>query len=381
MLFENRKQISAKELMEKYATLEDFKKIQKKPSFEVSADRKKIDRINGGVLKSPKGGAWRSHFMATDPKSNLKVEIRYAMSNNSKVVGDRVIDQFEPRYVHNTGANFNYANDIDLAIYQYLHPNNISSPLRDKNNKAKPKIDFIDSKKRSQEKMKGIDSLFEAMNHAKGLSEERLTVLAKGLGIKGLEKKEADEIRIDVMEYAKNFPVVYLQKANTEMTYIEGRIINLIDKGIVKLTNVGSIRRWAWVSGEREGEHILDIQNVTQDAKKALINYFFSDINRHINLLNSITQDMSARAKAERDLRSLDEQPVYGTDTTTVERTIGDNLPEHLRSQTTVTQEQTVQEVRVFTREDAIEALVAAGEDNPPHHSKISKWLRENNGE
>ncbi len=378
MLFENRKQVTAQELMEKYASGEDFKKISKKPSFEVTADRKKIDRVNGGVLKSPKGFMWRSHFMATDPKTRLKVEIRYAQSNNTKVVGDRVIDNFEPRYVETKGATFNFQNDLDLAVYQFLHPNNLSSPLRDKNNKAKPKIDFIDTKKRSQEKMSKIDALATAMSHAKQVAEDELIILAKGLGIKGIEKKEADEVRADVLEFAMNNPKVYNEKANTRMTYLEGKIINLIDKGIVKLSTVGSLRRWAWVTGEREGEHILDIMNQTQDAKKALINHFFSDINRYKNILESITNDMTARAKAERDLNMASESTVTYTDST--DRVIGDNLPEHLRStQPTVVSDEPV-EVKLYTREDAIEALVAEGEINPPHHTKISAWLKRMNG-
>lgn len=379
MLFENRKQVTAKEMMEKYATSEDFKKLSKKPSFEVTADRKKIDRINGGVTKSPKGFMWRSHFMATDPKTGLKVEIRYATNNNTKVVGDRVIDNFEPRYVETKGATFNFQNNIDLGVYQFLHPNNLSSPLRDKNNKAKPKIDFIDTKKRSQAKMDKIDALATAMSHAKDLSEERLIVLAKGLGIKGLDKKEAEEVRADVLEFAMNNPKIYNEKSNTEMTYIEGRIINLIDKGVVKLSNVGSTRRWTWMSGEREGEHILDIQNVTQDAKRALINYFFSDINKHINLLKDINNDMSARAKAERDLAAIENGNVEWVASVPVERVIGNDLPEHLRSQAPVNNAPV--EVLVPTREDAIEALKQAGEVEPIHHSKISKWLRENGGE
>lgn len=372
MLFENRKQVTAEYLMEKYATTEDYKKLMKKPSFEVTSDRKRVDRVNGGVLKAPKGFMWRSHFMATDPATKLKVEIRYAQSNNTKVVGDRVIDNFEPRYVETKGANFAFQHDTDLATYQFLHTNTASSPLRDKSNKAKPKIDFIDSKKRSLEKMAKIDAFAEAMSHAKGLSEERLIILAKGLGIKGLEKKESDEIRTDVLEFAMNNPKIYNEKSATEMTYIEGRIINLIDKGIVKLTTVGNTRRWAWVSGEREGEHILDIQNVTQDAKRSLINYFFNDINKHLNLLNSITNDISARSKAERDLASIENvqvelgQQVY-------DRVVGDALPAHLKSE--------VSEVKIYTREDAINALVADGEPNPPHHMKISAWLNKMNGE
>lgn len=332
MLFENGKQVSAEELMKKYATAEDYKKILKAPSFEVTKDRKKIDRINGGRIKSPKALMMRSHFQATDKSNNHKVQIRYAQSHNTKIVGDRAIDVFEPRYVEAKGQAFAFQHDIDLGVYLFLHPNNALSPLRNPVNKAKGKFEFVDTKKRSQAKISTINAFSDALEHAKSMDEERIVVFAKGLGIKGLEKKEPEDIRADVMEFAMKHPKIYNEKANSEVTMIEGRIINLIDKGIVRLTTVGNIRRWTWTAGEREGEHILDIQNTTQDAKQALKNFFFNDITTYMNLLENINNDMSIKAKLERDLQAMrPQQPIVET---VMERVIGENLPAHLAEAT-----------------------------------------------
>lgn len=332
MLFENRKQVSAEDLMRKYATYEDYKKIEKKPSFEADKSRKKIDRVNGGVVKVNKANKVRSSFMATDKTTRLKVEIRYASSNNTKIVGDRVIDDFEPRYVDMNGATVAFSNDIDLAVYFFLHPNNSLSPLRDDKSKAKPKYEYIDTKKRSQAKIASIDALGQAMEHSRNLSEEKVVILAKGLGIKGIEKKDAEDVRADLMEFAMKYPKIYNEKSASRVTFSEGRILNLVDKGIIKLVNVGSIRRWMWTAGEREGEHILDIQNVTQDAKQALKNFFFNDINTYSNLLESLSDSTSARQKAENALR--DAEVVYTGD----DRVVGDNLPPHLKSQSQITE-------------------------------------------
>lgn len=334
MLFENRKQISAKDLMLKYATLADYNKILKAPSFEIAANRKKIDRANGGRIKVPKGFQMRSHFYATDKATDLKVEIRYARSANTKIVGDRVVDVFEPRYVETKGATFAHQNDIDLAVFKFLSTNSALSPLRPAGSTVKPKYEFIDTKKRSEAKMDSINSYADAITHAKQLNTDRMLILAKGLGIKGIDKKEPEDIRVDVLEFAMKNPAVYLQKSATEITYIEGRIINLVDKGIIKLSNVGAIRRWSWTSGEREGEHILDIQNVTQDAKAALKNFFFDDINRWRGILESTTNDISAREKAIRALQMEEEKntPSNGNPAHQEEKVIGDALPAHLRS-------------------------------------------------
>lgn len=374
MLFENRKQVSAEQLMMKYATRDDFEKIVKKPSFEVDKSRKRVDHVNGGIIKVPKASGIRSHFMATDKQSRLKVEIRYAQSNNTRIVGDRVIDSFEPRYVDSKGATFAFQNDIDLAVYMFLHPNNTGSPLRSGN--AKGKYEYIDTKKRSQAKVATINALTDALSHAQNMNEDDLVVFAKGLGIKGIDKKDAYDVRADLMEFAQKYPKLYNEKRNTQLTLIEGRIVNLIDKGIVKLTNVGNLRRWTWAKGELEGEHILDIQNVTQDAKQSLKNFFFGDLNKWMNVLNNISNEMSSREKAEKALQAL-ENNITETPLAEGERVIGDALPAYLKGN-----DEPYVKPPKYTTEDAIRILTEQDEYKAkPHHNKVAKWLRENNGE
>lgn len=331
MLFENRKQVTARELMQKYASLEDLKKIEKAPSFEITKDRKIIDRANGGRIKVPKGLMMLANFKVTDPKSGLKVEIRYAKSSNSKIVGDRMVDTFEPRYVETKGATFAHQNDLDLAVYKFLHPNNAGSPLIDSRSTGKPKFEFIDTKKRADAKMDTINAYSDAIEHAKRLNDDRVLLLSKGLGIKGIDKKELDEIRVDLLEFAMKNPKPYLQKANTELTYIEGSIVNLIDKGVVKLNTVGAIRRWVWNSGQYEGEFILDIQSPTQDAKQSLKNFFFNDINRWKSVLDDLSGSISAREKAMKALQVVE----VGGEVNVAHQEdvfIGDALPPHLRT-------------------------------------------------
>lgn len=377
LLFENRKQVTAEYLMNKYSSKEAYNSLVKKPSFEITKDRRKIDHVNGGIIKTPKSSMMRASFMATDKTTGLKVEIRYAKSNNSRVVGDRVVDVFEPRYVESNGATFAFQNDIELAAFNFLHPNNSLSPIR--SSKGKPKYEYIDTKKRSKDKMDSIDALTDALSHAKNMDEGELVLLAKGLGLKGIDKKEPNEVRADVMEFAKNNPKVYNEKIGTQMTYIKGRIINLIDKGIVRLSTVGSVRRWTWASGEFEGEHILDIQNVTQDAKKALENFFFGDIVKWMSVLANINNDITATEKALRDLERHEQgmknvivEPAY-----VEEKVIGDALPSYLKSPA----DDFVKAENVkFTREDAIAALTEEGEE-PPHHMKVTAWLKKMNAE
>lgn len=380
MLFLDGRKVSAEELMMKFATRGDFEMLEKRPSFEISKSRKKIDHVNKGRIKTPVATSMRSHFLATDPIRKIKIEIRYAESHHPQKVGDRVLDTYEPRYITTKGATFAYQTNLELAAFMFLHPNNDLSPLQDKSRKQKGKYEYIDVKKRSKIKVDGINALTDALSHAKTLEEDRLVIFAKGLGIKGIDKKDLDDVRADVMEYAQKNPQRYNEKRNTEITFIEGRITNLIDKGIVKLNTVGSIRRWSWASGEREGEHILDIQNVTQDAKQSLKNFFFGDIQKWMNILNDITNNMSAREKLERDLKimAMESQPVASNQAP--ERTIGSNLPDYLKEpEQPVYVQDEAPVIPKYTREDAIRILTEQDEyKTPPHHKTVEKWLKEN---
>lgn len=325
MLFVGRTQVSKEEFCLKFGI--DFKKVMKNPSFEVAEHRKKVDRINGGVIKTGKGMGSRSHFMATDPKTNMKVEIRYAQSHVPKQVGNVLQDVFEPRYVQFMGSKKAFQNDPELALYWFLHPNNELSPLRDPKNKTKPKIQYIDIKKRAADKNSAIDQLTDALSHAKNLDATELVILAKGIGIKGIHGKDEDAVRAEVREYAYKFPKLYMDKANSQITYIEGKIYHLVDTGVIKLSNLGSIRRWSWAQGEREGEIIVDVVNTTQDAKLSLKNHIFNNLNNYLYLLNNITADLGAKQKAEKYLESMKPQE----EAPAVE-TIGDALPEYLKS-------------------------------------------------
>lgn len=368
MLFVGRTQVSKEEICKKFGV--DLAKILKHPSFEVSKHRKKIDRVNGGVVKTGVGMGSRSHFIATDPATSMKVEIRYAQSHVPKQVGDSMMDVFEPRYVQFMGGKKAFQNDPELAIYWFLHPNNSLSPLRDPKNKNKPKIEYIDNKKRAQDKNESIDALTDALSHAKTLPYAELVVLAKGLGLKGIHGKEEDDVRATVREYASRYPKIYNEKALTRITSYEGKIIHMIDLGVIKMSTIGSVRRWTWAQGPKEGEVIVDIQNATQDAKVALKNYIFEHIQEYAYLLDNIHEGVSAREKAEAFLS----QPV-SSEEISANIQIGDALPDHLRTinQETVTT-MPLSKVKVFA--DAVEYLTSR-DGKRPSPTVASQFLKD----
>jgi len=332
MLFVDKKQVTREELAFRFGI--DLKKIEKRPEFE--ATKSFIDRINGGRKKSPAGHNTLCKFMVQDPKTKMTVEIRYAETNNQRVVGDRVIDKFEPRQIVFSGSAmaFDKTNptDLDKALYLALYPSNAFSPFRTERS-GKAKHEFIDTSARAEKRIGEINNMGEAILHATQVDGEDMRIFAKGLNIAGIEYKEDREVRADLMEYAQKNPTVYIKAKDSQLTIIEGRIENFIDKGIFKLEQIGNVRRWTWTSGPKEGEIITDIINTTQEAKQALKNHIFNNINEFMPLLNTLTQTLSSRITAEKALKDLAEQSAgQQIASQQFKQTIGDELPEHLKN-------------------------------------------------
>jgi len=338
MLFENKKQVTGEYLIKKYGKGIDFKDIKKKPSFEVSTNKRKIDKVNGGVTKVPAGNSIRTHFFVEDPDSGLKSEIRYAKSHRTNPVGNALLDVFEPRYIQFKGNKNEFKGDLDLAVYRYLHPSTSTSPYKS----GQPVVEYIDTKARAKSKSDSIDAVTTALKHADVIADDKMVILAKGLGIKGVDKMELDEVRSELKQYAYQFPKIYNEKASLQLTQIEGKIIHLIDKGVFKLVNIAGIRRWEWAKGEREGERIVDIMNSAQDAKQALKNHIFSNmqVGDWMNQLESVNSEMSAKEAAAKYLSSIEVVDVDKSG----HQVVGDNLPDHLK---------TVEEDVVFPTDNA----------------------------
>mgnify|MGYP001568042253 FL=1 len=138
------------------------------------------------------------------PKKKIKVEIAYALSTRTETVGniERTIN--EPRYITYKGEKFSFKEDIDKALWMYLHPMNKFSPLRDADSKAKSGFEFIDVGKRTKARMTEMSGLRKALDHAEHIDDYNLVIMAKGLGFGGVDSKDPEELRADLMSFATN---------------------------------------------------------------------------------------------------------------------------------------------------------------------------------
>lgn len=327
MLILGDKQITRQQAAEKFGF--DLKKLEKYPAFEIYKDRKWRDKANGNVIKSGAGMSFRSHFVIEDPQTGLKEIFRYAKSRGTKTVGNQLKEVFEPREVRFMGMKNEFRNDLDLAVFYMLRPETEDSPVRKMMNVIdKPKISYIDKQKRASDRISGVNMVAQAMTHVNSLSDEEITILAKGLGFKNVDRTEPESVKADVLEFALKSPKVYLEQSASQLTLIKGKIHHMVDSQIFKMEKIGNVRKWKWAAGVNEGGTIVDIINQTVDAREALINHIFSHINDYLPAIQNMTDSLNARQVAERALKSKEEIIEAAPN----QQVIGEALPDHLKS-------------------------------------------------
>lgn len=306
--------ISRKDLCKKFGV--DYAKIEKRPQFEGTQGWK--DMANGGKIKFNSGYSKLSRFWIEDKETQTPMEIRYAKTRRFSKDADGYL--YEPKRIVFPGEGMQLSDDLDLAVFAYLHPVSRLSPFH---KGGKSHFEFIDVQARADKKISDLDTLGEAIVHAKTISGHNAIILAKGLGIPGVEYMGAREVNATLMEFASKNPAVYMQKKNQQLTMIEGKIEHFIDKDVFHMQQIGSVRRWVWTKGEREGQTIVDVINITANPREALKNEIKNHLDEYLHLLNNMDNQVSANEAALATLARMKDESG---------NVIGNDLPDHLKN-------------------------------------------------
>jgi len=311
MLTLNDEVIARDKLCEKFGI--DYKKIEKRPEFEGLGGW--TDHANGGKKRFNGGYSKLARFWVEDKATKMPLEIRYSVSRVYRKEMDGY--DYQPKRIEIPGEGMQLSEDLDLAVFTFLHPSCALSPFR----KGKSNFEFVDAQARAEKEIDELDTLGEALVHAKSISGHNAVILAKGLGIAGVDTMEPKSITAALMKFAQQNPAIYLQKKDQQLTMIEGRIEHFIDKGIFDMQHIGQVRRWVWKSGEREGQTIVDVFNTTANAREALKNHIKQNMAEYMFELNNMGETVSANEAALNYLNSIKDESG---------ESIGNNLPAHL---------------------------------------------------
>jgi hypothetical protein len=306
--------ISRQELCRKFTTPEwdgeeFYKKVVKRPEFE--GKRVFIDAINGGKKRYNAGYNRLARFWIEDKKTQMPMEIRYAATRKYSKEKDGW--DYQPPRVIFDGEGMQLSEDLDLAVFAALHPDSEHSPFH-KGTKAA--FEFVDYQARADKKVSDLDALGEALVHAKMITGLNQIILAKGLGIAGIDMKSEREITAELMDYASKNPKLYIEKKNQQLTMIDGKIEHFIDKDIFHMEQIGTVRRWTWTKGDKQGQTITDVMQQTANAREALKVHIKNHLEDFIFELNNLQAEVTANENAQKVLEKLGQTEV----------------PEHLKS-------------------------------------------------
>lgn len=285
-----------------------YERIIKRPTFKLDKGRvQKKKTINSPLAKKTTYGIITSFWFRD--KDGMMKRLRYAESQQPKVEGGVMRYNYEPGRLNVEGGTVNFLGAPDKAIFMFLNPGNPTSPFADKTKKKFAYMDTIEQTKADADSMSNIQ---RALTHATTMEEEELVIVAKGLKLLKNDDYELEELRVRLQQFAIN-PATnkrYVQAMDDDMVRIEGRIRNLVDKGIFKLDKRGSTRQWIWAQGSREGEYIGEsIMNGNEDAIQRLFNYIKANLGDYLYDLRNSTGILQADRKAREVLAAEKNKP------------------------------------------------------------------------
>jgi len=297
-LYVNDTPISRQDLCKTFNCSELYNKVVKRPEFE--GKRQWIDTANGGKKRFNAGYSKLAKFWIEDKNTQMPTEIRYAASRRFSKEKDGW--DYSPHRVNFEGEGMQLADDLDLAIFAALHPSSAFSPFH---KGSKSDFEFVDVQARADKRVADIDALGEAIVHAKAITGLNAIILAKGLGIAGIDQKSEREVTADLMDYAYKNPALYLEKKNQGLTLIDGKIEHFIDKDIFHMDQIGNVRRWTWTRGDKQGQTITDVLQPTANAREALKIHIKNHLEDFLFELNNLQSEITANENANKVLEKM----------------------------------------------------------------------------
>lgn len=282
--------------------LEAYDRLIKKPIFkldESQVKKKSTITANKNLSEPPVQGV-KCSFWFKDLDGMTK-RLVYAESRSPKIEGGVRTWVYKPNYLFHKGTVVNFLKkDEDKIVYSYFSPGNPLSPF-----KGQFKMfGFVDPVAETLKAADSMSAIQKALTHATTADEEELVLLAKGLKLLNSDDYDLSELRVRMQQFAiaPTTNPVYVKAMTDEMTRVEGRIRNCVDKGIMRLEQVagGSARQWVWGSGPKEGAPIGDpIMNVNDDALHRLITSIKTDLNLYLYDLRNTTVLIQADKRAK----------------------------------------------------------------------------------
>lgn len=295
MFLINKVQHTADEAAEIFGV--DLAKIMKKPEFDINEARKGTKKMGqSSEISSPAGTRVPSYFNAK--WEGKTIEIRYAESINQTWRGEKLVDEyFPPKVMFEGEAMLLESSDPDKALYFFLHPLQETSPFRDQV-KEKWHWSFKDVAARSKKELDKFSAIRKAFNEVEKLSGEKLKIIAKGMGISGVESMEEIQVKAELSKKVQENAELFMQNLNKKEVMFRGLILNGIDRQLFKIKDTYGNKSWIWGAGKFNGSPIVDIVSNSITPVETLITHILSNINFYYSEIMNVTSALNATKAA-----------------------------------------------------------------------------------
>lgn len=167
----------------------------------------------------------RFPLLWVDPETGINRELRYARNQSSPFVdeqdGNAII---EPVIFEDGFLRVPKSNQV-LQKFLDVHPHNGI------------KFKELDNKKDAQETIENINIELDAMLEARSLSIAQLEALTRVLFQKDPSRISTDEMRRDILVYAKRDPQEFMSVINDPVLKLQATVHKLFEQGFIKYRN------------------------------------------------------------------------------------------------------------------------------------------------
>lgn len=270
MIFIDEVQKSPQEVAQQFKV--DLKKITKHGVFEINPKKKRVDKLNGGH-RTPAGKNLLGSFWATDPNTNKAVKITYAESANP-IAGpnNQIVMDYQPKKIMFPGEEFIMITDPGKALFFFLSKDCMNSPFR------LPTKSFYfylqDKEKEAMLRVQSKTKIMEALTVISDANSDRLKVLAKGIGLTGIDLMDDYQIKDQLIVYAEQNTDEFINHSRSKNTEFYGTIQNLVDKGAIVYKQLNGVDRWFWGTGPMINQEIVIVErgrNAFETLKEAIV--------------------------------------------------------------------------------------------------------------
>jgi hypothetical protein len=209
--------------------------------------------INGNMLRDRDGNplskskiAGKPEFTAHVPKYGYEVRIRYAETqrpspeNKEHMLYTPMLISLDP----SEDGSIPMESEQQF-VFWFLHPWNLHSPLHVKGSQAF--YSYKDEDARSKSENDHWEAQINAVSRIVGeyaLPKSQLKMVAKGLGIAGVDEMSDDTLRKKLRQLATADPINFVNKIESREIIFSGKIQEAIDRGIIALRTLNGMSRW-----------------------------------------------------------------------------------------------------------------------------------------